>query len=111
MSQLDTLSLWRRVTIPVLALYGGKDLNVPAEKNVIALESALKSAGNRDYTIKVFPNANHDGLDTDKAVLTDDQLRYLQRYVPGYFSTQLNWVLSHTRPRERPRSRNNGGEI
>jgi pimeloyl-ACP methyl ester carboxylesterase len=97
MSQLDTMSLWRRVTIPVLALYGGRDLNVPAEKNAIALESALKSAGNRDYTIKIFPNADHDGLDTDTRVPTADQLRYLQRYVPGYFSTQLDWVLAHTR--------------
>jgi Xaa-Pro aminopeptidase/pimeloyl-ACP methyl ester carboxylesterase len=95
MSQVDTVELWRQITIPVLALYGGQDLNVPAEKNVIALDAALKSAGNRDYTIRVFPNANHDGLDAGKAPLTYDQFRHLQRYAAGYFSTQLDWVLHH----------------
>jgi pimeloyl-ACP methyl ester carboxylesterase len=95
MSQLDTVELWRHVKIPVLALYAGKDLNVPAEKNVIALEAALKSAGNRDYTVKVFPNAEHGMSETDKALLTDDERRYLQRNVPGFLSTLLDWVLVH----------------
>lgn len=97
MSQLDTAPLWRTVTIPVLALYGGKDLNVPAARNVVALEEALKSAGNRDYEIKVLPNANHDGLETDKALLTDDQVRYLQGYAPGYFEARLKWVRNRLR--------------
>jgi uncharacterized protein len=97
MTQLDTAPLWRTVTIPVLALYGGKDLNVPAARNVTALTEALKSAGNRDYEIKVLPNANHDGLETDKALLTDDQVRYLQGYAPGYFEARLKWVRNRLR--------------
>jgi hypothetical protein len=49
MSQVDTPKLWRQITIPVFASYGGKDLNVPAARNIAALEEALQSAGNRDF--------------------------------------------------------------
>jgi pimeloyl-ACP methyl ester carboxylesterase len=105
MSQVDTLQLWRRITIPVLALYGGRDLNVPAARNIAALDDALKNAGNRDYKIKLFPNANHNGLETDKARLSPDEQRYLQRLVPGIFTDRLNWVLSHAPPRRQPSER------
>jgi pimeloyl-ACP methyl ester carboxylesterase len=101
MSQVDTLQLWRRTTIPVLALYGGRDLNVPAARNVAALDEALRHAGNRDYKIKLFPNANHNGLETDKARLSPDEERYLHRHAPGIFTARLEWVLSHAPPRQR----------
>lgn len=97
MSRISSPEFWRQVKIPVLALYGGKDLNVPATKNVAALTQELEQAGNRDYTIRVFPDANHDGLETTNAMLDNEQVRYLQRYVPGYFDTQLSWVLSHVK--------------
>jgi pimeloyl-ACP methyl ester carboxylesterase len=37
MAPIKPSERWRRVKIPVLALYGGEDLNVPAAKNVTAL--------------------------------------------------------------------------
>jgi len=95
MARINSSEYWRKVTIPVLALYGGKDLNVPAAKNVAALTQELKEAGNRDYMIRVFPDANHDGLEATKARLDPEQVRYLQRYVPGYLDAQLKWVVSH----------------
>ena len=95
MARIRSSEFWRQVRIPVLALYGGKDLNVPAAKNVAALTQEMKEAGNHDYTIKLFPDANHDGLETSNAMLDNEQVRYLQRHVPGYFDTQLSWVLSH----------------
>jgi uncharacterized protein len=95
MSRTRSSQLWRQIKIPVLAMYGGKDLNVPAAKNVTALTEELNDAGNRDYTIKVFPDANHDGLETTAALLGDEELRYLQRYVPAYFDTSIRWVLAH----------------
>src|ERR1700720_4629528 len=83
MAQIKSSELWRQVKIPVLALYGGKDLNVPAAKNVTALTQALTAAGNQDFTIKVFPDANHDGLETTDPMLDGEQARYLTRLVPG----------------------------
>ena len=106
MSRVRSSEFWGRVKIPVLALYGGKDLNVPAPKNVTALTQELNDAGNRDYMIKVFPDANHEGLEASSAMLDNEQVRYLQRQVPGFFDTLLSWMLSHVakpEPSQKPR--------
>jgi pimeloyl-ACP methyl ester carboxylesterase len=97
MARIRSSELWRQVKIPMLALYGGKDLNVPAAKNVAALTEELKEAGNRDYTIKVFPDANHDAFEAPKAMMDDEERRYLKRLVPGYLELSINWVLAHVR--------------
>jgi hypothetical protein len=44
---------------PVLALNGSKDLQVIPSQNLPALESALKSAGNKDATVRELPGLNH----------------------------------------------------
>ena len=97
MAQTKSSEFWRQVKIPVLALYGGKDLNVPAAKNVAALTQALTAAGNQDFTIKLFPDANHDGLETSDPMPDGEQARYLTRLVPGLVNTQITWVLAHLR--------------
>jgi pimeloyl-ACP methyl ester carboxylesterase len=105
MARVRSSEYWRQVKIPVLALYGGKDLSVPAAKNVAALTQELQGAGNHDYTITILPEANHDGLDASSALLDNEQVRYLQRYAPGYFDTQMSWVLSHCQSRVIPESK------
>ncbi|WP_420479049.1 alpha/beta hydrolase family protein [Brevundimonas sp. FT23028] len=44
----------RALRVPVLAIYGGKDVQVPAEQNATALRAVLPSA-----EIVVLPNLNH----------------------------------------------------
>ena len=60
-----------------------------------ALTQELKEAGNRDYTIQLFPDGNHDERETSNVMLDNEQLRYLRRHVLGYFDTPLGWGLSH----------------
>lgn len=48
-----------QVTIPVLALNGGKDLQVDPKQNLPEIEKALKSAGNKNYKIVELPGLNH----------------------------------------------------
>lgn len=93
MLSFDPQPLWEKTTLPVLALYGGLDRNVPAPKNVAALEKSLKKAGNRDYTVLVFPTANHEGMEAVKGFLDDEETAHLSRFVPGYFDTAINWIL------------------
>src|SRR5215471_14166020 len=95
MAQIKSSELWRQVKIPVLALYGGKDLNVPAARNVAALTAELTAAGNRDFIVKVFPDANHDGFETSSPMLDGEQARFLKQLVPGLINTQITWVLAH----------------
>lgn len=49
----------RRVTVPVLALNGTLDLQVPYTANLPAIEAALKAGGNRDYRVVALPRLNH----------------------------------------------------
>jgi pimeloyl-ACP methyl ester carboxylesterase len=49
----------RKVTCPVLALNGAKDVQVVAPLNLPAIEAALKEAGNKHFTLKELANLNH----------------------------------------------------
>ena len=55
----DPAPILQKVTVPVLALNGEKDLQVPPQENLAAIEAALKKGGNTDFTTKEFPNLNH----------------------------------------------------
>lgn len=48
-----------KVRCPVLALNGKKDLQVPYQQNLQAIEVALRRAGNRDFTTKTLSDLNH----------------------------------------------------
>ena len=69
-----------KVTCPVLAIFGESDIIVPVKDSVSVFEEALNKAGNKDYTIKVFPGANH-------IVMVDDE------YAEGYLDTMTGWLL------------------
>lgn len=49
----------QKVTCPVLALNGDKDVQVPAEMNLSAIGAALKKAGNTHYETKKLIGLNH----------------------------------------------------
>ncbi len=55
----DPATALQKVTCPVLALNGEKDLQVPAKENLHAIETALKKGGNRKATIVPLPGLNH----------------------------------------------------
>lgn len=55
----DPRPVLSKVRCPVLALGGGKDLQVVAKKNLAAIRAALKAGGNRDVTIRELPGLNH----------------------------------------------------
>jgi pimeloyl-ACP methyl ester carboxylesterase len=49
----------RHVDVPVLALGGDKDFQVPAARNLQAIASALREAGDGDVTVRLMPGLNH----------------------------------------------------
>lgn len=49
----------RKVTVPVLALNGALDLQVPVDMNLPVIEQVLKESGNKDVTAKSLPGLNH----------------------------------------------------
>lgn len=56
----EPVSAWERVSVPVLALWGERDENVPVEESRAALDDALRRADNRDATLRVIGGADHD---------------------------------------------------
>ena len=48
-----------KVKCPVLAINGSKDLQVPSEVNLNAIETALNKAKNKNFVIKELAGLNH----------------------------------------------------
>lgn len=55
----DPAPTLEKVTCPVLALNGAKDVQVPSQENLTAISNALKRGGNDSVTIKEIPKLNH----------------------------------------------------
>jgi fermentation-respiration switch protein FrsA (DUF1100 family) len=55
----DPLPTLEKVTCPVLALNGEKDLQVPPQENLSAIRSALKAGANPHFSVKELPGLNH----------------------------------------------------
>ena len=56
---LDPRSVLEKMTIPVLAINGEKDLQVPAKENLSEIKAALERGGNTNHEIHELKNLNH----------------------------------------------------
>jgi pimeloyl-ACP methyl ester carboxylesterase len=55
----DPTEYLEQLTVPVLAMNGFKDMQVPGQENLNGIAAALAKAGNEDLTIAPFMNLNH----------------------------------------------------
>ncbi len=83
----DPVPLWKKVRVPVLALYGSDDKNVRVSESAPLLEKTLRSRENAEAEIKIFQGADHSLLTTSKAG------RPL--LAPGFMETMTDWLLAH----------------
>lgn len=80
-----------KVKCPVLAINGSKDLQVPANVNLPAIEKALRKGGNKNVTTKELNGLNHlfqeckTGLPTEYATIE-------QTISPVALETIKDWV-------------------
>lgn len=51
--------IWEKVKVPVLIVWGDKDTIVPVGESKTIIENAVKKSGNKQISIKIFPNVNH----------------------------------------------------
>jgi pimeloyl-ACP methyl ester carboxylesterase len=91
----DPVPTLHQLRTPTLAVWGELDNNVMAEKNKAAWEAALKTAGNRDYMLRILPKANHAQFEAK--VGSNAEAPTLQRIVPAYFSTVQDWLAKRIR--------------
>ena len=85
----------KQLATPTLALFGELDNNIVAEKNRAAWESALKTGGNRDYTLLIQPKADHMQLEAKTG--SNAEMPSLSRFVPQYRETIESWLRKRIR--------------
>ena len=81
-----------KVRVPVLALIGEKDLQVPAKENLAAIESALKAGGNPDVTVAELPGLNHL-FQSSKTGLPSEYGKIEETFAPAALDRIAEWVL------------------
>ena len=90
--KFDPVSALEKVKCPVLAINGDKDLQVPADVNLGAINKAVANGGNRKVTTKVLPNLNHlfqeckTGLPTEYGIIE-------QTFSPIALEEISKWIL------------------
>lgn len=92
----DPAPVLEKVDAPVLALFGGKDVQVVAATNEPAMKAALVKGGNKDATTKVFPDANH----LFQAAQTGGPEEYASlppEFDPAVLDTITGWIAEHTK--------------
>lgn len=86
----------RKVKCPVLALWGSKDLQVPAAENMPAVRAALKSGGNKRFKVMEIKGLNH--LFQDAKTGSPFEYGIIKETVsPKTLRIISNWILKETR--------------
>jgi pimeloyl-ACP methyl ester carboxylesterase len=82
----------RKVTCPVLALFGAKDVQAPPKENLPRIEQALKEGGNRDVTVAELPGLNHL-LQTCKTGHPSEYAKIEETFAPAALEQISKWIL------------------
>lgn len=88
--------LLSRLNVPVLALFGEKDLTVNWRSTKSLYEQTIGQNPHASLSIKTFPDGNHN-LHQSKTGGYKEMLEILEnpRMVDGYYDTMLTWLEQH----------------
>jgi pimeloyl-ACP methyl ester carboxylesterase len=107
LERYDPAPVLRRTTIPVLALFGEKDTLVPPAGNADLMRRYLAEAGNRDVTIRIFPELGHSrylgqSLRTGRWEWPDGYWIW-DKQSPAYLDTVISWLSARLAGAATPR--------
>jgi dienelactone hydrolase len=92
----DPRAAWRKVKVPVLALIGERDLQVPAAINLAEITAALKKAGNKDVTTRTLPGLNHLYQHAPTGAV-EEYGRIEETFDPATLEAIVSWMAERTR--------------
>jgi len=92
----DPRPILMKVKCPLLAINGEKDLQVPSEENLSAIEEALKAGGNKDYTIKELPDLDHLFQTAETGALSE-YAKIEETISPTALKVIGQWILERTK--------------
>ncbi|HEY7785849.1 MAG TPA: alpha/beta hydrolase [Pyrinomonadaceae bacterium] len=98
--QFDPAPTLAKIRVPVLALVGEKDLQVPPKENLALIGAALKKGGNRNYTLYIMPGLNHL-FQTAQTGLVSEYGTIEETFAPAALETVSGWIIKQTSPRRR----------
>ena len=91
----DPQPMLQKVTCPVLAINGERDLQVPPKENLALVEAALKAGGNKDHTVRELPGLNHL-FQTCKTGSPSEYAGIDETIAPLALQTMGDWIAQHT---------------
>ncbi len=89
----DPAPALRALHVPVLAMIGTKDTQVPPDQNLPALSAAL--AGNPDATVVELPNLNHL-FQTATTGAPNEYGQIAEHVSPTALDRLSDWIVRHT---------------
>jgi hypothetical protein len=96
----DPVPTLRKLKVPVLALWGAKDLQVDPEQNLAPMRKALKRARNKQVMLEVLPGLNHLFQSAERGT-PDEYLRIEETFDPAALNKISDWVLARTSAKRR----------
>lgn len=94
----DPAHALRKIQVPVLALLGGKDVQVTAAQNAPALRTALRH--NRHATVEVVPGLNHL-FQTALTGAPDEYGKIEETISPAALARMTGWIVDRTNRKAR----------
>jgi pimeloyl-ACP methyl ester carboxylesterase len=91
----DPQKYLRKVQCPVLAMNGNKDMQEVYPDGLNGVGKALKEGGNRDFTLKMFPNMNHMFQKCETGTPLDYPA-IKETVAPEVLDYMTDWILKHT---------------
>jgi pimeloyl-ACP methyl ester carboxylesterase len=90
----DPHPVLKKVKVPVLAISGDKDLQVP-KANLDGIAAALKEGGNKDFSVVLLPQMNHL-FQTTSTGLPTEYGEIEETFSPVALKAISDWILKHT---------------
>jgi hypothetical protein len=88
----DPAPALRATRVPVLALNGALDLQVPADENLAAIERELRAGGNRDVTVAKLAGLNHL-FQTARTGAPSEYAEIEETFSPDALQRIAEWIL------------------
>lgn len=92
---IDPTIALAKVRVPMLALNGEKDLQVPPKENLAGIKAAAEKAGIRDVTIRELPGLNHL-FQTCKTGAPSEYADIEETFAPAALDVMTRWIRVRT---------------
>ncbi|MBX7173353.1 MAG: alpha/beta fold hydrolase [Pyrinomonadaceae bacterium] len=81
--------MWEKVKVPVFLVWGDKDTVVPVVEGRKIIEDTLSKNGNKDYSVKIFPNVDHGVVIVNPKKNSD-----FPRVPLDYYESMVDWLVA-----------------